>query len=71
MVTEGETVEGEGTNQDTGVNTYTTVYKADNQQGPTVQHRELYSIFVITSKGKLSAKVCVCVYIHTYSSVYD
>ena len=25
--------------------TDTTIYKTDNQQGPTVQHRELYSIF--------------------------
>ena len=24
---------------------HTTIYKIDNQQGPTVQHRELYSIF--------------------------
>ena len=25
--------------------THTTIYKIDNQQGPTVRHRELYSIF--------------------------
>ena len=25
--------------------THTTIYKRDNQQGPTVEHRELYSIF--------------------------
>ena len=24
--------------------THTTIYKIDKQQGPTVQHRELYSI---------------------------
>ena len=24
---------------------HTTVYKIDKQQGPTVQHRELYSVF--------------------------
>ena len=24
---------------------HTTVYKTDNQRGPTVQHREVYSIF--------------------------
>ena len=29
----------------------------DNQQGPTVQHRELYSISVITYDGKESGKV--------------
>ena len=33
-------------------NINTTIYKIDNQQGPTVWHRELYSIFVITYKGK-------------------
>ena len=27
------------------MNTHTTICKTDNQQGPTVQHRELYSIF--------------------------
>ena len=25
--------------------THTTIYKRDNQQGPTVEHRELYSVF--------------------------
>ena len=30
-------------------NIHTTVYKIDSQQGPTVQHRELNSIFCITN----------------------
>ena len=36
-----------GINQKPGINTntLTTIYKIDNQQGPTVQHKELYSIF--------------------------
>ena len=31
---------------------HTTVYKIDNQQGPTVEHRELYSIFCNNLNGK-------------------
>ena len=30
----------------------TTTYKINNQQGPTIQHGELYSIFLIAYKGK-------------------
>ena len=30
------------------------------QQGPTVEHRELYAILVITYNGKESENVCVC-----------
>ena len=30
---------------DEHTHTHTTIYKTDNQQGPTVQHRELDSIF--------------------------
>ena len=45
MVTKGETWWG-GINQELGVTyTHTTIYKIDNQKGPTVYHRELYSIF--------------------------
>ena len=33
-----------------------TVYKVDNQQGPTVQHRELYSVFCNNPYGKESEK---------------
>ena len=32
------------------------IYKIDNQQGPTVYHREY---FVITYKGKESEKKCI------------
>ena len=36
---------GGGINQEFGINRqHTTIYKIDKQQGPTVQHRELYSI---------------------------
>ena len=31
---------------------HTTIYKIDNQQGPTVEHRELYSIFCNNLNGK-------------------
>ena len=35
-----------GINQEFEINRYTLLYiKIDNQQGPTVKHRELYSIF--------------------------
>ena len=36
---------GRGINQEFGTNIHTTTYKIDNQQGPTVQHRELCLIF--------------------------
>ena len=35
-------------------------YKEENQQGSTVQHRELYSIFLL----------CVCVYIYIQYLVF-
>ena len=44
MVTKGETQHG-GVNQKLGMNKHTAVFKIDNQQRPTVQHGELYSIF--------------------------
>ena len=36
-----------GINQKSGMNAHThiTIYKIDNQQGPTVLHREIYSVF--------------------------
>ena len=40
---------------------HTTIYKIDNQRGPTVYHRELYSVSVITYKGKESEKEWICV----------
>ena len=40
VVTKGKT--GEGINQEFGTNIHTTICKTDKQQGPTVQHRELY-----------------------------
>ena len=32
-------------NEEFGINMYILPYVKDNQQGPTVQHKELYSIF--------------------------
>ena len=34
-----------GINQEFGTNIYTLLYKIYNQQGPIIQHREVYSIF--------------------------
>ena len=31
---------------------HTTIYKIDNQQGPTVQHKELYSVLCNNLYGK-------------------
>ena len=46
----------------------TAVYKIDNQQETTIQHRELYSIS-ITYNGKESEKR-IYVYIYVYESAY-
>ena len=48
-------------------------YKTDNQQGPTIQHRELY--FVKTYKGKESEKglyiyIYIYIYIHTHTHTH-
>ena len=40
----GKTVGAGGINEEFGINIHKTIYKIDRQQGPTVQHRELYSI---------------------------
>ena len=40
--------------------------KVDKQQGPTVQHRELYSISYDSRNGKQYGKECVCMYIYIY-----
>ena len=55
MVTKGETQKG-GVNQKPGMNKHTAIYKIDNQQGPTVQHGELYSIFCDNLYQKESEK---------------
>ena len=42
-----------GINQEFGVNIYIQLlYKIDNQQGPVIQHRELYLIFCNNLNGK-------------------
>ena len=44
-----------------------TVYKIDKQQGPTVQHRELYSLSCEKNyNGKEYEKVYICVYIYIH-----
>ena len=63
MVTKGDSV---GRDKLRVWDIYTTTYKIDNQQRPTVQHRELQSTifndtqstqyFVITCKGKESER---------------
>ena len=37
------------------------IYRMDGQQGPTVDHRELYSVSVINPNGKEYEKVYICV----------
>ena len=46
-----------------GEHTQTTVYKTDNQQGPTIQHRELYSIVCNDLDGK---RIWTRIYTHTH-----
>ena len=61
MVTKGEK-QGEG--DKLGVwdqQIQTTIYKIYKHQGPTVQHRELYSIFVINYNGKEYGKESIYV----------
>ena len=38
------------------------IYKVNNQQGPTVQHRELYSVFNNNLCGKKKLKEWIYVY---------
>ena len=38
---------------------YTTIYKTDTQQGPTVWHRELYSMSWNSYNGKEYGKECI------------
>ena len=43
---------------------HNTIYRIDNQQGPTVQHKELYAQYFVTiCKGKESEKR-IDTYIH-------
>ena len=55
MVTKGDSGVGGG-KSGVGINIYTLLYIIDKPQGPTVKHRELYSISVITYNGKESEK---------------
>ena len=46
---------------------HTTIYKIGKPQGPTVEHRELYSNIVIIYNGKESEKtyIYICIHPHT------
>ena len=57
-----------GINQEFGINKYT-IHKVDKQQGPTIQHRELYSISVITQNGKESEKEQVQIFYYCCSTL--
>ena len=63
MVTRGEGSWGEDKSEVWDQQLQTTTYKINNQQGPTIQHGELYLIFLINSKGKESGKIDIYVYI--------
>ena len=41
---------------------YITIYKVNNQQGPTVQHREFYSVFNNNLCGKKKLKEWIYAY---------
>ena len=51
MVTEGKS-RGGGINEEVGINICILLHMVDNQQGSTVQHKELYSIFCNNLYGK-------------------
>ena len=43
---------------------HTIFFKIDNQQGPIVKHRELFSIFYNNLDGKIILKridICICI----------
>ena len=43
---------------------YTAIFKMDNQQGPTVQHRELFSILCNNLNGKRFEKEQIYIYMY-------
>ena len=45
------------------------IQRMDKQQGPTVQHKELYSISCNKSNGKEYKKECVCVCVCVYNLI--
>ena len=65
MVTKGETWwAGRDKSGAWEERTHTAVYKMDNQQGHTVQHGELYSIFCDNPYEKKNLKgmnICICI----------
>ena len=47
------------------------MYRMDRQKGPTVEHRELYSISYLKHTGKEYEKECVFIYIYTHTYIYN
>lgn len=48
------------------VEVQTHIFRMDKQQGPTISHRELYPISMISHNGKnIKKNVYVCMYIYT------
>ena len=60
MVTKGER-QGGGTNWEFGIDILL-IYIIDKQQGPIVQHRELYSISYNNLQWKIIFKKYICIY---------
>ena len=51
----------------------TIIYRIENQQSPTIQHRKLYSNIVINHNGKQYENeciLCVYIYIHTHTHTH-
>ena len=63
MVTKGESC-GRGINSGFDISIYTTIYKIDDHEGPTVWQRELYTLFYTNYKRKKRIYVCVFVYVY-------
>ena len=63
LVTKGETLWG-GMNWEAGMNIHPVLYRQEiKQQGPTVQHREIYSILCENDMEKESEKEWIYVYV--------
>ena len=46
--------------------------KVDKQQGPTVQHRELFNILWETiMENNMGKNVCVCIYVYIYIYMWN
>ena len=53
---------GKGVVRDLGMDVYTAIFKMDNQQGPTVLHRELRSVLAGSLDGRgVSGRMGTCI----------